>query len=172
MTRIKILNKGFTLLELLVVVLIVGILAAIALPQYQLAVNKAQFATIKNVGEAIAKSIQMYYLIHNIPPENLENLDLIPSGELTSSKKNVNIDSIRSCYLGNSDSSHQEIVCYIANKGFRYLISVYYNGQITRICRTTTTDHNDINNKLCQAETKLSKASRCKIESSYCNYEY
>ncbi len=57
-------SKGFTLLELLVVVLIIGILASIALPQYEMAVTKAKVASILPIMRRWKDALQEYKLRH------------------------------------------------------------------------------------------------------------
>ena len=54
--------KGFTLLEMLVVVLIIGILAGIALPQYRKAVIKARLAEADIAINTMMKNIDLYLL--------------------------------------------------------------------------------------------------------------
>ncbi len=54
--------RAFTLIELLVVVLIIGILSAIALPQYRMAVEKARMSEVLLRMSALEKAIDMYIL--------------------------------------------------------------------------------------------------------------
>lgn len=55
-------KKAFTLIELLVVVLIIGILSAVALPQYTFAVEKARFAEAEQTVGALQKAIDIWLL--------------------------------------------------------------------------------------------------------------
>ena len=60
-------KKGFTLIEMLVVVLIIGILAGIALPQYTLAVEKARSAEALMNLATIKREIQFYITANGLP---------------------------------------------------------------------------------------------------------
>ncbi len=54
-------QKGFTLIELMIVVAIVAILAAIAIPAYQDYITKAQFTESQTVSDSMKTPIQDFY---------------------------------------------------------------------------------------------------------------
>ena len=59
--RIRSGQAGFTLIELLIVVAIIGILAAIAVPQYQTYTKKAKFSEVVNATSAFKTQIEACY---------------------------------------------------------------------------------------------------------------
>lgn len=63
---------GFTLLEMLVVVLIIGILAGIALPQYEKSVKKAKLAQMDIAISTAKKNVQLYLDANGYPGEKEE----------------------------------------------------------------------------------------------------
>ncbi|MBH5870786.1 pilin [Neisseria meningitidis] len=75
------LQKGFTLIELMIVIAIVGILAAVALPAYQDYTARAQVSEAILLAEGQKSAVTEYYLNHGTWPSN--NSD---AGVATSSK--------------------------------------------------------------------------------------
>ncbi len=87
---------GFTLIELMIVVAILSVLAAIAVPAYGDYVKRAKVAELLNFAASAKTAINEYILIHNEYPASLEaagitpvtstyiqNISLTPTGLLT-----------------------------------------------------------------------------------------
>ena len=56
---------GFTLVEILIVVSILGIMAAIVIPQYSSTTNEAQLAALQSNLHAVRKQLELYKIHHN-----------------------------------------------------------------------------------------------------------
>ena len=69
-------QKAFTLIELLVVVLIIGILSAIAFPQYQTAVDKSRLSKYLPLFSSIGQAQEAYYLANGYYSTDISELGI------------------------------------------------------------------------------------------------
>ena len=96
-------KKGFTLLELLVVVLIIGILASIALPQYRKAVWRSRNVHLKAAVQAIRVAQDAYILATGKEAKNFDELDVdLPLEKPVLSPGGT--DGICNIYVGGTDA--------------------------------------------------------------------
>jgi len=69
-------KKAFTLIELLVVVLIIGILSAVALPQYNRAVDRSRITPYIGLAQEIIKAEKIYFMANGRYTPRLDLLDM------------------------------------------------------------------------------------------------
>jgi len=69
-------KKGFTLIELMIVVAIIGILAAVAIPAYSDYTKKAKLSEVTNAMGAVMSAFQNYVVESGQCPFNDGNIDL------------------------------------------------------------------------------------------------
>ena len=157
-------TKAFTLIELLVVVLIIGILAAVALPQYQKAVWKSRFVTLKTIANSLANAEERFYLANETYSADVTNLDIdIPTNtnpSITTYKGTYYFSWGRcvietnlanayiECFLNKSQTDISNFLSY--EKKLRF--SKTYPGK-TRCIAYGEDNKKTINNQICKSET-------------------
>ncbi|HFB5766218.1 TPA: pilin [Neisseria gonorrhoeae] len=76
------LQKGFTLIELMIVIAIVGILAAVALPAYQDYTARAQVSEAILLAEGQKSAVTEYYLNHGKWPEDNDSAGVASASKI------------------------------------------------------------------------------------------
>ena len=143
---------GFTLIELLVAILIIGILATVALPQYQKAVLRSRYATLKNITKSIADAQEIYYLEYGTYADRFDRLSMEAGGTPTANDEQRNFDW-GSCYI----TPPFLVACYNRRDALSYVIyfeksSAQYAG-LTYCQPSGDADNKPLQHQLCQQET-------------------
>ena len=144
-------EKAFTLIELLVVVLIIGILSAIALPQYQKAVIKSRYASLKALVRAIADAEERYYLENNEYTNDFDSLDVHTPAYLS---ETPGVHTTRRFSWGQCTLASQvEFTCHSALADIEYGIRFLHAGNYQR-CVAFNTDLSSMQNQICKVESQ------------------
>ncbi|EOX4458437.1 TPA: type IV pilin protein [Vibrio diabolicus] len=70
-------QQGFTLIELMIVVAVIGVLAAIAIPQYQKYVEKSSLASALATASALKTNYEDYLAVSGAAPINISEIGAV-----------------------------------------------------------------------------------------------
>jgi general secretion pathway protein G len=102
--RIKKQDAGFTLVELMIVMAIIGVLAMVAVPSYISAIKHAREAVLKEDLHTLRAAIDSYTMDKQKAPQSLD--DLISDGYLKSVPEDPMTKSTTTWVTDTSDSMH------------------------------------------------------------------
>jgi general secretion pathway protein G len=97
-------NSGFTLVELMIVMAIIGVLAVIAVPSYMAAVKHAREAVLKEDLHILRAAIDSYTMDKQKAPQSLD--DLIQDGYLKAIPEDPITHSTSTWVTDSSDALH------------------------------------------------------------------
>ena len=156
-------QQALSVIELLVFVLIICMVAAVAVPQYQKAVWKSRFAQAKTLAHSLAEAEEIYYMANGKYTNDFEELSI----DLPATRFNAVVHeayfSWGYCGIGCVNNSRRcELSCTLTKNGAEYLryfigfnYSSYKPGQRTCLAYGTTGKPaaGDINYQICKSDT-------------------
>ena len=128
-------DEGFSLIELLVVILIIGVLAAIAIPAFAGQKGKASDAQAKELARTAETTAE------TIAVDNNGEYTKVTAAELNKYEPSIGIlQSSSAAYLSATTASKTEYsVTAKSTNGDEFKIAKSANGEITRSCVSTIT---------------------------------
>ena len=127
----KRLNSGFTLIELMIVVAIIGILAAVAIPQYQNYVARAQVAEGLSLATVVKTAVTEYYSVHGVlPPPGQVSLDAMHEllGLPTSTSGGIKGKYVRSVEVWKGGNGKAKILFNTTNQAIDNSLPLPHSG--------------------------------------------
>ena len=107
-------SKGFTLLELLVVVAIIGVLAAIAIPTYNSYINSAKRTLAYGALDTVRKTLESFHIDYQQYPTTID---------FTTGKDNLGRTVFQSALLDQINGDLASIVSYVTGPSTYTLIA-------------------------------------------------
>lgn len=121
-------RKGFTLLELLIVVVVIGILASIAIPQFFRVAERARAAEAINILGAVRRAEIRYYSEHGVLTSSGAQIDL----ELPPKKFFTSFVMSTPTYTGGTEIMANAERSAASNPGYgNYVLQIHGNGDVT-----------------------------------------
>ncbi|OBT17301.1 prepilin-type N-terminal cleavage/methylation domain-containing protein [Vibrio sp. UCD-FRSSP16_10] len=97
-------QKGFTLIELMIVVAIIGVLSAIGVPIYKDYIKKSELASATSTLRGLLTKTELFYLDSGAFPTDLDDINAVSSAAGSLGAIGINGDSLEFTF-DSSDSS-------------------------------------------------------------------